>query len=55
MAQNVLQRGVRADQAVEGQGIGLAIVADITRAYNGKLEISNRAGGGSFISVSFAG
>jgi len=43
----VLQRGVRADEAVSGQGIGLAVVQDILRAYGGSLELetSERLGG----------
>ena len=53
LVQRVLQRGVRADQAVEGQGIGLAIVTDITQAYNGIIEITNINDGGSCICVKF--
>lgn len=43
----VLQRGVRADEAVSGQGIGLAVVQDILRAYGGRLDLetSERLGG----------
>lgn len=35
------QRGVRLDQAGEGQGIGLALVADIAEAAQGALHLSN--------------
>jgi two-component system sensor histidine kinase PhoQ len=38
-AADVLQRGHRADQRSPGQGIGLAVVADIVRAYKGNLSI----------------
>jgi two-component system sensor histidine kinase PhoQ len=38
-AQNVLKRGHRADQQQPGQGIGLAVVMDILKAYGGSLEI----------------
>jgi two-component system sensor histidine kinase PhoQ len=46
-AADVLQRGHRADQQAPGQGIGLAVVADIVRAYKGNLSIgrSTRLGG----------
>ncbi len=35
----ILQRGVRADEAVPGHGIGLAIVSDIVAAYQGTLTV----------------
>ena len=38
-AEAVLQRGHRADQQQPGQGIGLAVVADILKAYGGQLKI----------------
>ncbi|MFQ5936421.1 MAG: ATP-binding protein [Acidiferrobacterales bacterium] len=43
----VLQRGARADERVPGHGIGLAIVRDIMRAYNGDIELSTSALGGT--------
>ena len=36
----LLQRGVRGDERVQGHGIGLAIVQDILRAYQGELGVS---------------
>ncbi len=33
----VLQRGIRADEAVNGQGIGLAVINELVRLYNGTL------------------
>jgi two-component system sensor histidine kinase PhoQ len=33
----VLERGVRADSAMPGQGIGLAVVRDIVAAYGGEV------------------
>ena len=33
----VVQRGVRADQQQQGQGIGLAVVVDIVESYHGKI------------------
>ena len=39
----VLQRGVRADQATPGHGIGLAVVRDIVDALGGELEIGRSA------------
>lgn len=47
----VLQRGERADSAVGGQGIGLAVVADIVRAYDGRLELGASALGGAAVEV----
>ncbi|MCU7933493.1 MAG: histidine kinase [Candidatus Thiodiazotropha sp. (ex Dulcina madagascariensis)] len=46
-AEAVLQRGHRADQHQPGQGIGLAVAADIVSAYGGTLQIrrSDRLGG----------
>ncbi len=50
----IIERGVRADTSYEGQGIGLAVVCDMIRAYDGSLEIeqSKTLGGASF-KVSF--
>ena len=47
---NVLQRGVRGDERVQGHGIGLAIVQDIVRDYRGTLEVqkSVELGGARF-------
>jgi len=36
----LLQRGVRGDERVQGHGIGLAIVQDIVHGYRGELEVS---------------
>ena len=37
--EQILNRGTRLDQATEGQGIGLAVVADIVESYNIELLI----------------
>lgn len=37
--QQVIQRGVRADQQQQGQGIGLAVVVDIVESYHGKIAV----------------
>lgn len=37
----VLTRGQRLDEQVEGQGIGLAVVADIAASYDGRVEIDD--------------
>ena len=46
----LLQRGVRGDERVQGHGIGLAIVQDIVRGYRGDLEVtrSEELGGARF-------
>lgn len=47
----VLKRGVRGDERVEGHGIGMAIVQDILRAYRGSLDVgrSGALGGARFV------
>ncbi|MGH8114979.1 MAG: ATP-binding protein [Rhodanobacteraceae bacterium] len=48
--EQVLQRGVRGDERVQGHGIGLAIVEDIVRSYSGTLQVDRSAelGGACF-------
>jgi two-component system sensor histidine kinase PhoQ len=50
MIEKILQRGVRGDERVKGHGIGLSIVQDIVRAYNGELTVdrSPEFGGARF-------
>jgi two-component system sensor histidine kinase PhoQ len=43
--EQILNRGTRLDQVSEGQGIGLAVVADIVKSYNVDM-IFNRSGHG---------
>jgi two-component system sensor histidine kinase PhoQ len=50
-AQHVLERGVRADQSVPGQGIGLAVVRDIVEAYGGEVRIERSDLGGARVSL----
>lgn len=42
----VLQRGVRGDEAAPGSGLGLAIVRDLVDVYGGKFELEDSALGG---------
>jgi len=44
--QAVLQRGVRADEAVPGSGLGLAIVRDLAELYGGSIAIDASPAGG---------
>ena len=46
----LLQRGVRGDERVQGHGIGLAIVQDLVRGYRGELAVlrSPELGGARF-------
>ena len=46
MQQQVLRRGVRADESVPGSGLGLAIVADLLESHGGKLQLRQSALGG---------
>jgi len=48
---DLLKRGVRADQAAEGHGIGLSIVQNIVEAYKGELTISRSSFGGCAVKV----
>lgn len=43
----ILQRGVRIDRLKPGQGIGLAVAADILQAYGGHMSIEQSALGGA--------
>lgn len=47
----LLQRGVRADDRVPGQGIGLATVADVVQLNDGSIELIDGAGGGAVVRV----
>lgn len=47
----LLQRGVRGDERVEGHGLGLAIVLEIVSAYNGEITIKQSDLGGACVSV----
>jgi two-component system sensor histidine kinase PhoQ len=52
--EHLLQRGVRGDERVQGHGIGLAIVQDILRAYQGELHVTrSEALGGAKFSIRF--
>ncbi|KPJ95682.1 MAG: hypothetical protein AMJ53_02245 [Gammaproteobacteria bacterium SG8_11] len=52
LAQQVIQRGVRADEGIKGHGIGLSVVQDIVQIYGGVLKIATSALGGAGISAS---
>ena len=47
----VMHRGVRADQQVDGHGIGLAVSREIVDRYNGKLEVERGELGGALIRI----
>ena len=49
--QQLLKRGMRADENMPGHGIGLSIVHNIVRAYRGKLEIQRSELGGVAVTV----
>ncbi|ROQ30131.1 ATP-binding protein [Gallaecimonas pentaromativorans] len=51
--ESILQRGVRADSRNPGQGIGLAVVADIVASYHGYLTVGRAEGlGGARFAIS---
>ena len=49
----VLNRGVRVDQQLPGQGIGLSVANEIIRLYGGALEIGESDLGGALVRVRF--
>jgi two-component system sensor histidine kinase PhoQ len=49
--QQVLERGARADQAIPGHGIGLAVAREICEAYGATVEIGQSALGGALVRV----
>lgn len=51
--EQILNRGTRLDEATEGQGIGLAVVADIVESYNIELEFGRASLGGLRVSLKF--
>ena len=52
--EHLLQRGVRGDERVQGHGIGLAIVQDILRAYQGEIHVTrSEALGGARFAIRF--
>jgi len=44
--ESVLQRGVRADEAMPGSGLGLSIVSDLAGLYGGALHLESSTLGG---------
>jgi Signal transduction histidine kinase len=50
-AERLLERGVRADTRVSGQGIGLATVSDIVSLSEGRLELGTSPLGGARVRV----
>ncbi|BFT30814.1 ATP-binding protein [Alteromonas sp. D210916BOD_24] len=49
----LLERGARLDTYAEGQGIGMAIVADLVSIYEGRLLVQDSTLGGAHIIVQF--
>jgi two-component system sensor histidine kinase PhoQ len=51
--EKILNRGTRLDEAIEGQGIGLAVVADIVESYNIRLRFARAGLGGLKVELEF--
>jgi len=51
----IIHRGVRADEATAGHGIGLAMVVDIINSYEGKMVIETGDNGGARIDLLLPG
>lgn len=45
--QSILTRGIRADTAIPGQGIGLAVTVDVLSSYGGTIDITRSPMGGA--------
>jgi len=50
----LIERGARADTAVEGQGLGLAASRSLMQSYGGDLSLDSSASGGARIILTFA-
>ena len=50
-AQRLLERGVRADETMPGQGIGLAVVRETVDLYRGALDVRRSALGGAELRI----
>lgn len=50
-ADELLRRGVRADTQKPGQGIGLAAVYEIIKAYEGRIELGESDAGGARVAI----
>jgi two-component system sensor histidine kinase PhoQ len=53
--ERILERGTRADEQVDGQGLGLAMVREIVALYGGELSIGDSPLGGAQIEVVLPG
>jgi len=51
--ETIVNRGTRLDEATEGQGIGLAVVADIVESYNIGLTFGAAGLGGLRVELEF--
>lgn len=49
--QHLLERGVRADNTREGQGLGLSVAAEIVHSYNGEIELTESDMGGGRVLI----
>ncbi len=54
-AEELLERGVRADMKIPGQGIGLAAVYDLVVAYDGQIDLGRSDWGGGKVTLRLPG
>lgn len=50
---DIFKRGIRLDETVQGQGIGLSIVDDIISSYEGDIELKQSELGGALFEIRF--
>lgn len=51
--EEILKRGIRADEKIPGHGIGMSIITDIINVYEGELEVADSSLGGAKFTVRF--
>ena len=51
LSERLLERGVRADTSREGQGLGLAVAAEIVRSYTGDIILTRCEKGGARVEI----
>jgi two-component system sensor histidine kinase PhoQ len=54
LQEHILTRGARLDETPEGQGIGLSMVSDIVRQYDGEINITDSQLGGASFAIVFS-
>jgi len=54
LGSTLLERGARADTAVDGQGLGLAASQELMQSYGGELQLDSSPSGGARVILQFS-